>query len=142
MNDVNTVLNVAMFLLVAVVAVPVLRSKRKDGIIDEQAKVIESHERRINALEQDLKGAQDRANEVSVALAEANNRAAAAEARYEEQLKYTARPAVEQFERMLLDHQRGVQERHELMIEALKRQTAALDELLRHHGGIPPRTSP
>lgn len=127
MVDLNAVLNIVTLIAAATVAVPVLRAKRKDAIITEQSQVIESHERRIKALEDDLLGAQKRADELAQQLVTSQTDLAAANARYEEQAKYTAGPAIEQFKEILLEHQQAVQERHQLMIAALERITGALD---------------
>lgn len=118
--DTNVVLNLFTLALVIVFAVPVLKSRRKDAVIAEQKEVIDSHEQRIAALERDLAGAQQRANETMVHAAALEAQKAAAEARYAEQAKYTAAAAVEAFDERFRQHELAVQQRHGLMIELLQ----------------------
>lgn len=130
MATLTLVLVVLAWLAVAAVSVPTLRSKRKDGVISEQLLVIQSHETRIKALERDLGGAKERADAAAMAAREAETRAAQWQARYEEQSRYTAGPAIENFERLLKAHSEQVAERHALMIESLEGVTNSLGELL------------
>lgn len=126
--DMNLVLNLFTLALIAVAAVPVLRSRRKDAIIKELNDVCDVKERREKELEKDLAGAQARANQAEEAAKFSVKEAEKWQARYEEQSKYTAPEAVMQIESELAEHRQQVAERHERILTALERLTDRIEE--------------
>lgn len=95
LDSVNALLNVLTILVALAVAFPVIRSKRKDAVIHEQKQVIESHKNRLDALDADLIGACERADEAEEWAHKSETNAEHWRARYQEQEKYTAPEALE-----------------------------------------------
>lgn len=131
--DVNTVLNVLVLVVAALAAIPVLKARRKDAAIQDLETTLKAKDARLAEREADLKGAEARANQMEVATTHLREQLAAAEAKYEEQAKYTAKGAVTHMEEMLADHSRQVAERHERMLTALD----ALTEKIVGNGSPP-----
>lgn len=127
--DLNLVLNALMLAIAALVAVPLVRSRRKDGTITDLEKALHAKTELGDQLERDLAGATSRANVAKEASEHLRNELAAATARYEEQAKYTAEGAVLHLEHTLAEHREQVAERHERILAALEKLTARLD----HH---------
>lgn len=133
--DINVVLNVVMLLVAALVALPLIRSRRKDATIkDLEAELDAAHRRRDGALE-DLAGAQKRANMGEEAIKHLRTELAAAQARYEEQSKYTAKEAVTHLEQLMVEHREQVAARHELMLEQLTAMNQTLGVVAAKVGG-------
>lgn len=131
MLDPNTFLNVVsiaglgllLWLTAKYVPVRALRAQleAKDSAIATHQQSIDSLETRVQTLEADLIGAQQRANALHEERDDARHLAAEWKARYEEQAKYTAGPAFEALTETLRQHIEAVQQRHELMIATLDR---------------------
>jgi hypothetical protein len=105
-NDFNVWLNVITIVIALAVAVPVIRSRRKDAALDQQEKVIAANERRINQLERDLAGATRRAEQAAEEATRAAHDATHWRSKYEEQEKYAAPQAFALIER----HIGGIEE--------------------------------
>lgn len=121
----GTLINVALLVGIVIAAVRVGAGKLKDATIKDLKERIDSLLGRVEQLDAELMQARDDAQECH---AEAQKW----QARYEEQSKYTARAGYEHFERMLMDHQRQVTERHEQMLEmgaALIEASRSMSEL-------------
>lgn len=125
--DLNLMLNVLMLVIAGLVAVPLVKSRRKDGTIKDMEAAYEAACRRRDEALRDLQGATARANVARESSEHLRNELAAANARYEEQEKYTAKGAVTHMEEILIEHRDQVAERHELMLEALNKLTARLE---------------
>jgi hypothetical protein len=124
--DVNLLLNILTILIACAVAVPIMKSRRKDETIKDLNASLAAADRRLEDAQAEVAGAQVRANQMEEACKYAVKEQEKWHARYEEQRKYTAQGAVTHMEELLIDHRDQVAERHEHMITALDKLTDIL----------------
>lgn len=133
---VNLLLNILVFAAAVVVAVPWLRSKRKDGVIRELEEVVDTKDRLIVSLRDDIKGVAQRADQLAERVTSCERAAAEWQARYEEQSKYTAREAFTHFEQIMSQHSNQVAERHAAMLDVLNTLTRSHSDLIVKLSGL------
>lgn len=133
--DLNLLLNVLMLVMAVVVAVPIVRSRRKDATIAELEKLAHGRGERIVDLEADVKGVQARADAAEDAAKGCQTEIATWRARYEEQSKYTAEGAVTHLDDVLKEHREQVADRHEKIIEQLDANRVVLEAIAERLNG-------
>lgn len=122
----NVLLNLSTILVVVLVAIPVARSKRKDGTIKELQESNDAKDGRIKDLRDEVEERSVACRQIEQGAVHLQTELAKAQAKYEELEKYAAGPAVAHFEEMLAEHSAAVAARHALMLDQGERQTAAL----------------
>lgn len=131
-NLIVNLLTVVVILVGFLAAAPYARGKRS-------AKAIEDLEHALNAAEKRIEAAEITAQEAKDEAVKCHTESAEWKARYEEARRYTAREAVEHFEKMMAEHSARVATRHEAMLKHLEIQTEAsrnLAELIGHNTTI------
>lgn len=102
----------------------------KDATIKTQGQSIDSLGVRVGTLESDLLGVQSRANALHDERDEARAEVSAWQARYDEQAKYTAKPAFEALTNLLTEHVAAVADRHEKMLASSEKMLETLERLV------------
>ena len=119
----NFLLNLAAIaiplLLAALVARPLLRAKRKDGTISDQENAIKAKDAYIETLEGERDRCLEQNRQMEEAVKFAQKQEAVAEAKYEEQARYTAESALNTIEGILERSETESERRHREIISAL-----------------------
>lgn len=113
----NLLLNVLTILLAIGVAIPALKSKRKDATIKDLTDALEAKDDLLEARTTERDEAQQQKRQIEQAAQHCTTEAAKWQAKYEEAKQYTAQEAVKHFEAALESHSARVAERHEILIQ-------------------------
>ena len=123
----NALLNLALLAVVFVAAFPLVKSKRKDQTIQEQENLLKAKDARIVELRDDLDDARQNVRQIEQGAAHVREQLVAAEAKYEEQGKYTAEKALTAVMQTMRQGEGNHERRHVEVMEALAALKLALE---------------
>jgi predicted lipid-binding transport protein (Tim44 family) len=138
----NLLLNLLTILIAVGVAIPAVKSRRKDATIKDLTEALDAKDKRVKTLAEELKDRTQQVRQIEQAAQHCTTEAAKWQAKYEEAKQYTAAEAVQQFEAALQAHSARVSERHEVLIqqgEATARSLGSIADVLAR---IESRTAP
>jgi glutaminase len=124
--DPNVYLNLFTILLVVLVAWPVARTKRKDATIKDLQDAVAAKDARNKELSEGLHASRQQVRQLEQGSQHLKTELARIEGAHEELQKYTAQPAIEQFQVDLAAMRAELAERHTATLDAMHEQTRAL----------------
>lgn len=122
-DNVNVVLNFAslgVLVLGLWFAPRAFRAKAAEALLAERDTIISGHKQLLELREEEAHAAKDKSAELGGMLDEMRTTAAAWEARYAEQSKYTAQPALETIQKLLKSNNEEAERRHTELLFALR----------------------
>ena len=122
-DGVNVVLNfasLAVLLMGLWIAPRAFRAKAAEAQIAERDKIISGHKQLAELKEQEADAMREKAAEIGGRLDQAQAEATAWKARYEEQQRYTAQPALETITKLLEHNNTEAERRHTELLFALR----------------------
>jgi hypothetical protein len=122
-DNVNVILNfVSLVVLIggALFAPRVFRAKTAEALLAERDKIISGHKQLLELREEETGAAREKLAELGAILDETRSTAASWEARYTEQARYTAGPALEMIQKLLTNNDLEAERRHRELLLALR----------------------